>query len=95
MVRDANNNIIVSVKRLCLCPPCIAKCDNPELLFTSGSATTPRVEGFDGMVPTLEGHTVSFSCPPGFVLTGSDSATCAGNGEWEPGPRGIMCMCNY
>jgi hypothetical protein len=76
-----------------LCPLCIAKCDNPELLFTSDSdnATTPRVEGFDDMVPTLEGRTVSFICPPGFVLSGPGSAICSGNGGWEPDPRGIMC----
>ena len=43
------------------------------------------------MIPTFEGSTVSFSCPPGFVLTGPDSATCTGNGEWEPDPRGITC----
>ena len=55
--------------------------------------TVPRVESYDDniMVPTLEGSTVSFTCPPGFMLTGPDSATCAESGEWEPDPRGIMC----
>jgi hypothetical protein len=63
------------------------------MLFTSDSDndTVPRVEGYDDMVPALEGRTVSFSCPSGFVLNGPDSATCTGNREWEPDPRGIMC----
>ena len=41
-------------------------------------------------VPT-EGSTVTFSCPPGLVLTGPSSATCAGNGEREPDPSQLMC----
>ena len=67
------------------------KCDNPEMLLilSLGNDTVPRVEGYDGMA--LEGSTLSFSCPPGLVITGPNSATCTGNGEWEPAPRGIMC----
>ena len=58
------------------------------MLFTFDNDTVPRV---DGMILTFEGSTVSFSCPPGFVLTGPDSATCTGNGEWELDSRKIMC----
>ena len=63
------------------------------MLFTLSldNDTIPRIEDYDDMVPTLEGRTVSFSCPPGFILTGPDSATCTGNGEWEPDPRGTTC----
>ena len=41
--------------------------------------------------PTIEGTTVDFICPPGWVLIGSNSsiATCMGNGEWEPDPRKV------
>ena len=60
------------------------------MLFTFDNDTF-RVEGNDGMILTFEGSTISFSCPPGFVLTGPDSATCTGNGEWEPDPRGTTC----
>ena len=63
------------------------------LTYDMYNDTVPRVESYDDniMVPTLEGSTVSFTCPPGFMLTGPDSATCAESGEWEPDPRGIMC----
>ena len=75
------------------CAHFIAKCNNPEMLFTYDmyNDTVPRVEDHDDMVPILEGHTVCFTCPPGFTVTGADSITCAGSGEWEPDPRGIMC----
>ena len=39
----------------------------------------------------VEGTTVWFSCPPGLVVNGPDSATCMENGEWEPDPSGVMC----
>ena len=78
-----------------LCPfyNIIAKCNNPEMLFIYDmyNDTVPRIEDYDDMVPILEGRTVRFTCPPGFMLTGPDSAICAGSGEWEPDPRGIMC----
>ena len=46
--------------------------------------------GYSSIVP-VDGSTVTFSCPPGFVLIGSSSAACTGNGEWEPDTRGLMC----
>ena len=52
--------------------------------------SVPRVVGYDDLIP-VEGSTVRFSCPPGLELIGPDSATCTGNGEWGPDPRGIMC----
>ena len=59
------------------------------MLFTLNNDTVPRVEGYDDNEPK---STVSFSCPPGFILTGPDSVTCSGSGEWEPDLRGIMCI---
>ena len=40
---------------------------------------------------TLEGTNTTFSCPPGMVLTGPTTATCMGNGEWEPDPTEVQC----
>ena len=39
----------------------------------------------------LEGCSITFSCPPGWEVNGPNSATCTGNGEWEPDPTGLMC----
>jgi hypothetical protein len=41
--------------------------------------------------PALEGQTIMFICPRGQILNGSNTATCMGNGEWEPDPREIEC----
>ena len=41
---------------------------------------------------SLEGSTVNFTCPPGFILIGPNMSTCMGNGEWEPDPREVNCM---
>ena len=41
--------------------------------------------------PAIEGTNVSFSCPPGLVLTGPSASKCMGNGEWEPDPSQIKC----
>jgi hypothetical protein len=39
----------------------------------------------------IEGCTITFSCPPGLELNGSNSATCTGDGEWEPDPSWLTC----
>ena len=41
--------------------------------------------------PAIEGTNVSFSCPPGLVLTGPSVSMCMGNGEWEPDPSQVRC----
>ena len=41
--------------------------------------------------PAMEGATVTFECPPQYVLTGPNITTCMGNGEWEPDPREAEC----
>ena len=43
------------------------------------------------MFPVLEGANVTFNCPLGHVLIGSNIAECKENGEWEPDPRNIKC----
>ena len=40
----------------------------------------------------MRGSTITFTCSPGFVLTGSNTSICMGNGEWEPDPREVECI---
>ena len=40
----------------------------------------------------LEGDHITFTCPSGLVLNGSNSSMCVGNGEWEPDPREVNCI---
>ena len=47
------------------------------------------VEGY--RYPAIEGMTITFRCPTGLILTGSNASTCIGNGEWEPNLKGTMC----
>ena len=49
----------------------------------------PKVVGYDNLL--IEGSTITFSCPPGSMLIGPNSATCTDSGEWEPDPSGLMC----
>ena len=39
-----------------------------------------------------EATTITLSCPPGSILTGSNTSTCMDNGEWEPDPRLVECI---
>ena len=41
--------------------------------------------------PAMEGASVNFTCPPSHALIGPHSATCMGNGEWEPDPIEVEC----
>ena len=42
--------------------------------------------------PALEGTILTFDCPPGMQLIGSNitTVTCMENGEWEPDPRELI-----
>ena len=42
--------------------------------------------------PYREGQFITYTCPPGRVLDGSNSSTCTENGEWEPDPGGLACI---
>ena len=79
-----NNTIIISIMLLIL-----AKCGHPELLPMTSNDTVPTVEGQNDL--PIEGSTVIFSCPPGLVLIGPNSATCTESGEWEPDFSSLMC----
>ena len=47
------------------------------------------------MNPAIEGTNVTFSCPHGLVLNGSNTSTCMRNGEWEPDPQKWRCLGDY
>ena len=39
----------------------------------------------------LPGRSVQFSCPPTLALSGPNSSSCMGNGQWVPDPRETEC----
>ena len=45
--------------------------------------------------PPIEGQFITYTCPPGFILTGPNMSTCMGNREWEPDPGEVDCIGNY
>ena len=48
-----------------------------------------KITGYED--PALEGEVITFTCLSGSILTGPNSSTCMGNGEWEPDPREVNC----
>ena len=42
--------------------------------------------------PTVVGTNATFACPSTHALTGPNTTTCMGNGEWEPDPRLVECI---
>ena len=77
---------------ICMNNHCIiARCDHP---LTDG-ATEVQVSGYGD--PAIAGTVVNFSCPDALsdmVLTGPNTSTCTGNGEWKPDPIYAMCKGN-
>ena len=60
-------------------------CRNPAGLLTDHV----RVFGF--IEPAVIESSVDFSCPPRMILSGPNTSTCMGNGEWEPDPIAVNC----
>jgi hypothetical protein len=44
--------------------------------------------------PPIEGQFITYTCPPGFILTGPNMSVCTGNREWEPDPGEVDCIGN-
>ena len=45
--------------------------------------------------PPIEGQFITYTCPPGFILTGPNASVCMGNREWEPDPGDVDCIGNH
>lgn len=43
-------------------------------------------------IPAINGSNVTFSCPPGMVVSGPEILTCMENGKWEPDPMMVECI---
>ena len=42
--------------------------------------------------PPIEGQIITYTCPTGFILDGSNMSVCNENGEWEPDPGVLDCI---
>ena len=62
------------------------------LLITHHHMTLLRDRWSSGSHPLIEGKHITYTCPPGFVLTGPNASVCTGNGEWEPDPGQVDCL---
>ena len=70
----------------CLNYFCVSdSCENPGSYI--GDFVMIHVNGEE----IITGSNVTFTCPPGRILTGPDASTCMGNGEWHPNPRNSSC----
>ena len=67
----------------CNSPPTLSLHD--PVVVVSGSQDSPLIEG----------QFITYTCPPGFILTGPNVSVCTGNREWEPDPREVDCIGNY
>ena len=45
--------------------------------------------------PKIEGQSIAYTCPSGFILTGPNASICMGNSEWEPDPGEVKCIGDY
>ena len=52
------------------------------------------VSGSQDSHPLIEGQFITYTCPPGFILTGPNMSICMGNREWEPDPGQVDCIGN-
>ena len=58
-----------------------AKCRNPE------PDVTNLIQVIGNTSLALEGTNITFSCPPGLLLTGCGMSTCKSDGLWDQIPR--------
>ena len=64
----------------------LAKCGNSADEIDN---TTMDIMGY--IDPAVEGSNITISCLSGRALNGANTATCMGNGNWEPDPREVEC----
>ena len=62
-------------------------CRNPTELVDDSTT----IIGYSLGEPAIRGANLTFTCTSGLVLSGPNTSTCMGNGEWEPDPREIEC----
>ena len=43
-------------------------------------------------IPHRVGQFITYTCPPGFTLTGPNASVCMWNREWEPDPGEVDCI---
>ena len=68
-------------------------CDYPPAQLLHHPAVV--VNGAQDSHPLIEGQSITYTCPPGFELTGSNASVCTGNREWEPDPGAVDCIGEY
>ena len=72
----------------------LVNCGNPLINTANGQNNIKRNDSVSVLGhnhSAMEGASVNFTCPPSHVLKGPHSATCMGNGEWEPDPSEVEC----
>ena len=69
---------------------CTANCRDPMDKVLDQSSIV--IVGYDDTIPSLEGHTVNYTCLTGVKLTGPIMSTCMENGNWEPDPGKVSCI---
>ena len=63
-------------------------CDLPSQLLERSVI----VDAESQVIPHMEGQFITYTCPPGFVLSGPNASICTRNGEWEPDPGQVDCI---
>ena len=63
-----------------------ANCQNPAQLIDES------IDVFGFREPATRGTNLTLACTSGLMLTGSNTSTCMGNGEWEPDPSKAECI---
>ena len=67
-----------------------ATCDNLPILLLHRSIFVDT--GSQDNYPFMEGQFITYTCHPGFILTGPNMSICTGNREWEPDPGQVDCI---
>ena len=62
-------------------------CDLPNHLLRDNVMVSGSQES-----PHRKGQFITYTCPPGFILDGSNISVCNENGEWEPDPGVLDCI---